>query len=64
MSGIDNFLEILSGRQLQWFQQQPKAKQTAMAGQWLGSGATPEDIVENNGGPAPEGGRDALPDLQ
>ncbi|MEV8327085.1 hypothetical protein [Kitasatospora sp. NPDC056731] len=64
MSPIDNFLELLSGKQLQWFQQQSKTRQAAIAAQWVGGGRTPEDIVEGNGGPAPEGGRDALPDLQ
>ncbi|MEV8327091.1 hypothetical protein [Kitasatospora sp. NPDC056731] len=64
MSAVDNFLELLSGKQLDWFRRQSPAKQAAIAGQWVGGGRTPEDIVEANGGPAPEGGRDALPDLQ
>ncbi|MEV8391893.1 MULTISPECIES: hypothetical protein [unclassified Streptomyces] len=64
MGAIDSFLQILSGGQLAWFQRQPKTKQAALAAQWQGSGKSPEDIIENNGGPAAEGGREALPDIQ
>lgn len=34
-----------------------------MAAQWQGSGKSPEDIVEENGGPAVKG-RNAIPDIQ
>ncbi|MFE7114129.1 hypothetical protein ACFU99_01730 [Streptomyces sp. NPDC057654] len=59
-----DFLGALTGQQLAWFKQQSPVKQGQMAAQWQGSGNTPEDIVQDNGGPAPEGGSEALPDLQ
>ncbi|MFE6104983.1 hypothetical protein ACFVQ4_34265 [Streptomyces laurentii] len=63
MSAVDSFLEILGGAQLQWFKQQPAAKQAALAAQWKGSGMSPEDIIQNNGGPAPAGGVDNIPEV-
>ncbi|MFD8480511.1 hypothetical protein [Kitasatospora sp. NPDC059673] len=64
MSGIGNFLELLSGGQLQWFRQQSPAKQAAIVAQWQGSGKSPEEVVEDNGGPAAEGGREAIPEVE
>ncbi|GAB2892075.1 hypothetical protein [Streptomyces mayteni] len=64
MGAIDSFLELLSGAQLEWFKKQSPAKQAAIAAQWQGSGGTPEDIIENNGGPAAEGGQDAIPEVE
>ncbi|MFD9427035.1 MULTISPECIES: hypothetical protein [unclassified Streptomyces] len=61
MSAVDDFLDILSGAQLDWFKRQPKVKQAAMAASWMGSGKTPGDIVQDNGGPAPQGGADTIP---
>ncbi|MFE4594369.1 hypothetical protein [Streptomyces laurentii] len=64
MGTIDGFLEILEYDQLEWFQRQSQAKQAALAAQWRpGSGMSPEDIIEKNGGPAVRG-RNALPDIQ
>ncbi|WP_224281103.1 hypothetical protein [Streptomyces sp. LS1784] len=63
MGAADNFLELLSGAQLDWFRRESPAKQAAIAAQWMGSGTIPEDIVVDNGGPAAEGGREALPEV-
>ncbi|MFF2631124.1 hypothetical protein ACFVUN_35825 [Kitasatospora griseola] len=64
MSTDDGFLGILSGAQREWFQRQPAPKQAALTAQWQGSGDSPEDIVENNGGPPARGGGNGLPDYQ
>ncbi|MBB5939529.1 hypothetical protein [Streptomyces zagrosensis] len=63
MGAINNFLEILSGAQLTWFKKQSMARQAAIAAQWQGSGKTPEDVIEDNGGPSPEGGREGIPEV-